>query len=114
MQVQLSPSLLQVLDALFPSGQRSRRLVSLFFRLALHPGEWPRALWAAACVLAALAAHPFLLCARACGKLLDPQGAVRQALGAVLDLAAWPFQVLAAVCARLSAVRPARARRKAA
>ena len=34
----------EVLDALFPLGQRSRRLVSLTFRLALHPGEWPRSL----------------------------------------------------------------------
>ena len=37
----------RVLDALFPMGQRSRRLVSLFFRLSFHPTEWPRQAFAA-------------------------------------------------------------------
>lgn len=32
----------KALDALFPMGQRSRRVVSLFFRLWFHPTEWPR------------------------------------------------------------------------
>ena len=32
----------RVLDALFPMGQRSRRLVSFLFRLWFHPTEWPR------------------------------------------------------------------------
>ncbi|CAL5225631.1 g8487 [Coccomyxa viridis] len=37
----------RVLDALFPMGKLSRRAVSLLFRLWLHPGEWPRAVWTA-------------------------------------------------------------------
>lgn len=32
----------RALDALFPMGQRSRRIVSLLFRLWFHPTEWPR------------------------------------------------------------------------
>ena len=54
-----------VLDALFPKGQRSRRLISLTFRLALHPREWPREAGLALAALASLAAQPFLLLASA-------------------------------------------------
>ena len=37
----------KVLDTLFPMGRTSRRLVSLAFRLWLHPSEWPRQAFAA-------------------------------------------------------------------
>ena len=49
----------EVLDALFPLGQRSRRLVSLLFRLALHPGEWPHSALSALQALLQAAAWPF-------------------------------------------------------
>ena len=51
----------EVLDALFPAGQRSRRAVSMAFRLWFHPLEGPRSAFQAALACARLASKPFIL-----------------------------------------------------
>lgn len=72
----------EVLDALFPAGHRSRRAISLAFRLWFHPLEGPRAAYAAALSFSRLLAWPFvaawsraLACAAqiraSCWSLLD-------------------------------------------
>ena len=71
----------EVLDALFPLGQRSRRLVSLTFRLALHPGEWPRSVLLALQGLLFALIWPFLALWRVASHVsavpLRPWGAAR-------------------------------------
>lgn len=50
----------EVLDALFPTGQRTRRAISMAFRLGFHPLEGPRSAMEAAVAAARLLAWPFI------------------------------------------------------
>ncbi|KAL4424031.1 hypothetical protein ABPG75_001332 [Micractinium tetrahymenae] len=75
---------LEALDALFPAGRRSRRLISFAFRF-LHPQEWPW-FWWDFCSRAARAAAAWLLAAwaalvAACLRLCQPVTRLRRRPG---------------------------------